>query len=167
MEDLVRSKGYLALGTRFRRIGEKLQAQTQSVMAAHGLNLQANHYPVLAALSDNGPSTVGNIAIALGVSQPGVTRLVGQLVKLGAVGVEVGQDDQRQKIVSLTESGEKLVEIGRETIWPEIQAALSEILDAQTGPILEQLDRLEDELQRQTFLGMVREKKGGPASGEV
>jgi len=99
IEDLVRRRGYLTLGSRLRRIGEMLQAETQSVMEAHGVPLQGNHYPTLAAIDENGPLTIGNLAEALGISQPGATRIVAQLIKKGVVSAEPGPVDQRQRIV--------------------------------------------------------------------
>jgi len=81
MEDVVRSLGLLTLGTRLKRIGERLQAQTQAVIEAEGVaDIPASHLPVLAALQRLGPLTVGDIALALGVRQPGVTRQLGELV---------------------------------------------------------------------------------------
>ncbi len=158
VEDLVRRRGYLTLGSRLRRIGEMLQAETQSVMAAHGVPLQGNHYPTLAAIDENGPLTIGNLAEALGISQPGATRIVAQLVKKAVVTAGPGPDDQRQKIVSLTDYGKELVEHGRAAVWPLIQSCVAQILDDQRGPILSQLDHLEDELHRKPFLDRIQSK---------
>lgn len=155
VEDLVRSRGYLTLGSRLRRIGEMLQAETQSVMEAHGVPLQGNHYPTLAAIDENGPLAVGILAEALGISQPGATRIVGQLVKKGVVSVRPSPDDQRQKIVSLTDYGQKLVDQGRAKIWPLIHSCVAQMLDEQRGPILSQLDHLEDEIHRKPFLDRI------------
>ena len=50
----------------------------------------------------NGPLLIGELADALGVSQPGVTRNVGLLSKQGVVTVRRGKKDQRTKVVDLT-----------------------------------------------------------------
>jgi hypothetical protein len=50
IEDVVKALGYLSLGTRLKRIGETLQAQTQAVLAAHGFEQPAAHFPLLATL---------------------------------------------------------------------------------------------------------------------
>ena len=160
INDLVRKKGYLSLGSRLRRIGERLQAETLSVIAARGIPLQGNHYPLLAALEENGPLTIGDLAMALGISQPGVTRIVGQLVRLGVVRTRAGKQDQRQKVVSLTPKGQALVEEGRKDIWPLIQHCVASILDGQNGPLLEQLDHLEDALKARPFLARIEARAG-------
>ena len=55
IEDVVKELGHLSLGTRFKRIGETLQAQTQAVLAAHGFEQPAAWFPMLAALDRLGP----------------------------------------------------------------------------------------------------------------
>jgi hypothetical protein len=50
VEDVVRSFGFLTLGTRMKRIGERLQADTQRIMDDLGAPLQASQYPFLAAI---------------------------------------------------------------------------------------------------------------------
>ena len=69
-DDVVRALGHLALGTRLKRIGERLQAQTQRVLDAHELGIQAAQFPFLAAIDRIGPATVGELAEAVGVTQP-------------------------------------------------------------------------------------------------
>ena len=43
VEDVVKELGYLALGTRLKRLGERLQAQTQVLLEEDGLDLPASH----------------------------------------------------------------------------------------------------------------------------
>ena len=50
IEDIVKELGFLTLGTRFKRIGEALQAQTQALLTEHGIGMPAAHFPLLAAL---------------------------------------------------------------------------------------------------------------------
>jgi hypothetical protein len=49
-EDIVRSFGFLTLGSRLKRIGERLQADTQRIMDDMELALQASQYPFLASV---------------------------------------------------------------------------------------------------------------------
>ena len=50
-EDVVGSLGYLALGTRLKRLGERMQGQTQRILDAHELAIPAGQFPFLAAIS--------------------------------------------------------------------------------------------------------------------
>src|SRR5690349_10409543 len=113
-EDVVKALGYLCLGSRFRRIGERLQASTQEIIARSGVNIQASQYPFVAALDRLGPLTVGDLALAVGISQPGATRTVSQLQELGYVVQRPSPQDQRRKLVSLTPEGQELVDYSKQ-----------------------------------------------------
>jgi DNA-binding MarR family transcriptional regulator len=149
VEDIVRRRGYLTLGTRLKRIGERLQGDTQRIIDAGGAAVQASQFPFLAALDDLGPLTVGELAAAIGVSQPGATRTVGQLAKLGLVTLRPGRDDQRQRVVTLTAKGRQTVDLGRREIWPRVVAAVADLCGDLSGPLLDQLAQLEDGLAEQ------------------
>ncbi|MGO7165400.1 MarR family winged helix-turn-helix transcriptional regulator, partial [Rhizobium johnstonii] len=74
-----------------------------------GLSIQAGQYPFLAAIDRSGPLTIGELAQAVGITQPGATRTIGQLLELGYVDMQPAPDDQRRRLVSLTDKGEDLV----------------------------------------------------------
>lgn len=146
VEDVVRSFGFLTLGTRMKRVGEKLQADTQKIIDGLGEQIQASQYPFLAALDRLGPLTVGELAEAVGIKQPGVTRTVAQLVDLGLLETEAAPDDQRRRIVSLAKNGRRLVEAAKRDVWPRISEAVADLCGDLDGPLLEQLAAIEDGL---------------------
>lgn len=146
VEDVVRSFGYLTLGTRLKRIGEWLQADTQKIIDGFGAPIQASQYPFLAAIDRLGPLTIGELAEAIGITQPGVTRTVAQLVKLGMLEARQADDDQRRRIVSLTAKGRRLVATAKRDVWPRIKEAVADLCRDLDGPMLEQLAAIEDGL---------------------
>src|SRR4030088_247500 len=109
MEDVVRSLGFLCLGSRLKRIGEQLQADAQRLLDGLDVSVQSSQYPLLAALDVLGPLAVGELAQCLGITQPGVTRSVSDLADLGLVRTAQSSGDQRRRIVSLTKRGQRLV----------------------------------------------------------
>jgi DNA-binding MarR family transcriptional regulator len=144
--DIVRDFGFLCLGSRFRRIGERLQADTQEIIADFGLAIQAGQYPFLAAIDRAGPLTIGELAEAVGITQPGATRTLGQLIEAGLVEAHPSREDQRRKLVSLTEDGQALVDMSRQRVWPRIEAAVRDLCGDLSGPLLDQLGAMEDGL---------------------
>jgi DNA-binding MarR family transcriptional regulator len=146
VEDIVRSFGYLTLGSRLKRIGEKLQADTQKIIDAHGEPIQASQYPFLAAIDRLGPLTIGELAEAVGITQPGVTRAVAQLVQVGLLESEPAPNDQRRRIVSLTAEGRRLVAASKREVWPRVRDAVVDLCGELDGPLLEQLAAIEDGL---------------------
>jgi DNA-binding MarR family transcriptional regulator len=160
VEDIVRSFGFLTLGTRMKRIGEKLQADTQKIMDELGAPLQASQYPFLAAIDRLGPLAVGELAEAIGITQPGATRTVAQLVELGMLEADPAPDDLRRRIVSLSKEGERLVATAKRDVWPRIREAVAELCGDLDGPLLDQLAAIENGLSEVSLDS--RAKRGKP-----
>lgn len=148
VEDFVRAAGYLSLGSRFRRIGEKLQSDIQRLAQSEGIDVPIPFFPALTAIQRAGSLTVGGLAEAMGVAQPGVTRNLSQMEALGLVKSSRGKADQRQRSVSLTKKGDDLVTQTHGDLWPRVRNSVAEICSGLEGPLLGQLDQLEDELAR-------------------
>lgn len=146
VEDVVRSLGYLCLGTRFRRIGERLQADTQKIIDEYGAPVQTALHPLLAALDRLGPLGVGEIAEALGITQPGATRSVSELMKMGLVAAEAPADDQRRRVITLTEAGSEAAHQCKTVMWPRIEAAVADLCRDLPDGLLAQLAAIEDRL---------------------
>jgi DNA-binding MarR family transcriptional regulator len=145
-QDVLRALGFLCLGSRLKRIGERLQADTQRIMDEMSIPLQASQYPLLAAIDRLGPLTVGELAEAVGITQPGATRSLAQLVELGLLDTRNGADDRRQRIISLTKQGQRLIDASKRDVWPRVEAAVVDLCGELSGPLLKQLASIEDGL---------------------
>jgi N-acetylglutamate synthase-like GNAT family acetyltransferase/DNA-binding MarR family transcriptional regulator len=141
MADVVAQMGPAFLGSRLKRLGERMQASAATVIAEAGLNLQPGHMAALAALR-TGPRTIGQLAEASGTSQPGMTRTVGQLRKLGVI-EDVNCEDQRTRLVDLTSVGQAMVRKVASDVWPRVGMAAEEILALVDSDFLHQLARIE------------------------
>ena len=146
VNDVIRELGHLTLGTRLKRIGERLQAQTQLILDAHEVPIQAAQFPFLAAIDRLEPLTVGQLAEAVGVTQPASTRALAQLAEAGLVAVASASDDQRRKAITLTKAGKRIVEVGKRDVWPLIEGAVKDVCRKLSGTLLDQLAALEDGL---------------------
>lgn len=158
VEDIVRAFGFLTLGSRLKRIGERLQADTQRIMDDMDVPLQASQYPFLAALDRLGPLTIGELADAVGITQPGATRSLAQLIRLGLVKARQAPEDQRRKIITLTKKGRKLIDISKRDVWPRIENAVTDLCGKLSGPLLKQLASIEDGLAEKPL-----DRRGRPA----
>lgn len=145
-EDVVRALGFLTLGSRLKRLGERLQAQTQALLEEARIALPASHLPLMAALARHGALSVGGLARALGTSQPGVTRQVSALQALGLVGSDADAADQRQRRIALTPAGRRLVARAQRQTWPRVEAAVVDACGADGAALLAHLAQLEDAL---------------------
>lgn len=148
MQDVVRELGYLTLGSRFKRIGERLQAQAQEMHRGTGVDLSAAHYPVLAALDRLGALKVGEISQALGISQPAVTRMLEKLESEGLVQSRPHSEDRRAREIELSKAGSRFVTRMKASVWAAIEAAVADACRDLQGPLLTQLAALEEALDK-------------------
>jgi DNA-binding MarR family transcriptional regulator len=145
-QDVVKELGYLTLGTRLKRLGERLQAQTQVLLESADVDLPASHFPILAALDRPGAMNVGELTEAVGMSQPGVTRLLDKLEAEGLVRSTQLACDRRVRTIALTKSGRQLVSLSQRTTWPVIEAAVADACAGRAQPLLAALAALEEAL---------------------
>lgn len=147
MRDIVGEYGLLTLGSRLKRIGDRLQTQAQEYMASVGIEISAAQFPLLAALDGLGPLTIGELADALGVTQPGVTRSVKQLVEQGYLLTRPGRDDQRRTEVDLSPAARVLVAGSKQDVWPRIESAVAELCNGEGDKLLSLLATIERGLE--------------------
>lgn len=148
VRDVTKEFGYLPLGSRLKRVGERLQAETAQFLLSEGIDMPKGVWPLLVTLDQDGPLAIGDLASALGVSQPGVTRSIRQLEAAGIVEAVREGGDQRRKPVAITEKGRAVLGEVQRDLWPHVEAAVREMCAPLDGPILGQLDRIEAELDR-------------------
>jgi DNA-binding MarR family transcriptional regulator/ribosomal protein S18 acetylase RimI-like enzyme len=144
--DIITERGALFLGSRMKRLAERMQADVSRISAEAGLPIQSSQYPLLATLDRAGAMTVSALAETLGLSQPAITRTLANLVTLGLVDSARAPGDQRQKRVSLTAAGTVALARARIEVWPRVEAAVVELLAGLDGPLLDQIGAIETRL---------------------
>ena len=111
------------------RVGERLNT----------LGLFPGQEQTLKLLQDS-PMTMGELALALKVRPPTVSKTIGRLSLQGLVTREGSESDGRQIQVKLTEAGEKhAIEI--DAIWNEVEHDMLDKLDAKETRTLRKLLR--------------------------
>ena len=134
MADLLAECGHLFLGSRLKRLAERLQADAAKLHRAMGVDAQPAELALLAALDRYGPMTITQAVASLGVSQPAVTRTAAGLVERGMLATESDAADHRQKTLSLTKQGRTLVGKAKTTTWPAITALAASIVPSHEPP---------------------------------
>lgn len=161
--DVLQDLGYLFLGSRLKRLAERLQADAAKIITAAGLPIQPAQTPLLAALDRYGSLTVGEAVDVLGVSQPAVTRTLTSLVALGLIEATRAGTDQRQKTLSLTKTGKALMTKARRDAWPSIDSAATRLCHDLSGDLLQQIGAVEARLDHRSLLQRVK----GPAPVKI
>jgi len=157
--DVIAEGAETFLGSRLKRLAERMQGGASRFVDTLGLDVQPTHMGLLAAL-DREPMTVGQLVDAVGASQPGVTRGVGQLIEMGLVESARGAD-QRQKTLCLTAAGAALMVRIKLTVWPQLEQAVKAITDGLSGGFLDQIAAIEQALAEKPL--ELRAAEAGPA----
>ncbi|MDE8652696.1 MarR family winged helix-turn-helix transcriptional regulator [Novosphingobium album (ex Liu et al. 2023)] len=162
--DLIAELGYLTLGSRFRRLGERLQSGVAELARAEGIAAQPAQFPVLAALAEK-PMTIGALVERLDLSQPGITRSVGRLVADGLVEPLAGDGgDMRQRTVGLSPRGRALLDRANARIFPHVERAVAAMCAGTGLDLLGYLDRLDAALAETPLDQRARALRDGKGS---
>lgn len=161
--DVIADLGHLFLGSRLKRLAERLQTDAAKVHHAAGIDAQPAEVALLAAVDRLGPLTISAAVEALGVSQPGVTRTAAGLVERELLTAVVGESDQRQKTLKLTRKGRSLIVKAKTSAWPRIARAVEEMCSSQAGDLLEQIADLEARLSEKSLEARARDVAPGGA----
>ncbi|MEK6289802.1 MAG: MarR family transcriptional regulator [Paraburkholderia tropica] len=156
-EDLLTQYGYLFLGSRLKRLAERLQADVVRVSQRNGLDLQPGHYTLLATIAEDGPKSIGALAQSLGLSQPAITKKASRLSELQLVEVTGSGEDGRRRIVALTEKGNEAMRMSRATVWLPVDAAVRQVVGSLSGPLLDQLSQIELALEEKSLADRAEE----------
>jgi DNA-binding MarR family transcriptional regulator len=158
-DDALQALGLTALGSRFKRLGERLQAEAQVILARVEPAIASGQHPMLHTIDRFGPLTVGELADRLGVTQPGVTRALGQLGEVGLVEVATSAEDGRRKLVSLTDDGRRFVEQAKREAWPAVERAVADLCAGFAPELLAQLQKMETGLDAKPLSARVKDDR--------
>lgn len=122
----------MGLGTRLRLLLAALDGELQQVYDALGEPFRPRFYPVAQQLRVLGSSTVGDLAVLTGVSQPAMTQTLAEMRARGLVASGAGRR------VRLTGEGEALC-TRLAPVWRAVEAAAQQLdgeLPAPLGPTI-------------------------------
>ncbi|KIU28638.1 hypothetical protein SR41_07030 [Sphingomonas melonis] len=151
MDGVVEGNPHLFLGSRLKRLGDRMQADAAAFTGQAGLSVPPGLFSVLATLDAQTELSVGALASALGVTQPSMTKAVTKLADAGLVAVSRPAADRRQAIVALTETGIHAVAVGRRSIWPMVDAAVQEVTHDLPGSFIAQIAEIERRLDARSI----------------
>ncbi len=131
MRDILADEGGVMLGSRLKRLAERLQAGAEMIARDCGLPTQPAQMPLLTALWRHGPMSLGEAAERAGVSQPAMTRVAAQLAEIGLVDGDPAENDRRVRRLLLTDRGREVMVRAETALWPRIRAAVNEACDVE------------------------------------
>ncbi|MBN8233175.1 MarR family transcriptional regulator [Corallococcus macrosporus] len=138
------------LGTQLRHLLELLDGAVARAYAQDGLTFRPRFTPVVRALLQAEPLTLGRIAELAGITQPAATQTVALMAKEGLVTVAPGEVDGRQRLVRLSDEGRALLPRLQQH-W-QATATAAEQLDAElAAPLSRALEGAIEALEARPF----------------
>ena len=150
--DTLSDLGVTFLGSRMKRLADRLQTDAAATLQAMDLPIQPAQQQFLAVLRQQGPQTVGGVAQHLRISQPTATRAIQALIEQGLIDVSREGRDQRQKLLSLSPTGQALMDRLERDLWPRVEAAAMSLCGGRHAALLEEITMIETELDRRSLV---------------
>ncbi len=150
------SKGGAALGARLRRASELIDRDATRVHATLGVEFEQRWFGVLNQLVINRTMTVTDLAQTLRITRASISQTRQSLEEAGLVTSHDHPTDARQRILSLTAKGRKLVD-RLASLWHAMDVAARE-LDEEAGSIVQALDRLEAALAKRSMFERINDE---------
>ena len=152
--DLLAGFGVGFLGSRLKRLAERMQADAAEVARSLDLPVQPAQMSLLMAIRLHGPITVSELAERLQLAQPTVTRALGALEAF--VEARRVPGDARSKPLALTPAGEALLARVQTELLPRIEPAAAELVEGLTGDFMQGLAKVEARLAQTSLLERIR-----------
>jgi DNA-binding MarR family transcriptional regulator/N-acetylglutamate synthase-like GNAT family acetyltransferase len=153
--DTLADLGVTFLGSRMKRLADRLQTDAAATLQAMDLPIQPAQQQFLAVLRQQGPQTVGGVAQHLRLSQPTATRAIQALIEQGLIDVSREGRDQRQKLLSLSPEGVALMDRLERDLWPRVEAAAVSLCGGRHAALLKEIAMIEAELDRRSLVDRV------------
>ncbi len=147
--DYLRDSGIKTLGTRIRRLFERLNGNVTELYRRE-LDFEQRWFALGMLLADHGPMNSRDATKMLGQSHVAMVQVVRAMEKAGLLERKADNRDARSKILHLTAAGsEKLQQVS--ALSQIVDQAAEALLREAAPDFLKQLDRLDDALDRLSF----------------
>ena len=146
--DLMKELGSLGLGSRLKRLSDKIMQDGIRVYRESGVDFEPRWFPLYQYLDRFGPSPVMDIARGLGITHPAVNQVAGQMMQARLIATYRDARDKRRRLLALTREGRALKPV-LTSLWSSISVAVNGVLDESQVAFLKDLDAIEAAVDRQ------------------
>ena len=156
-KDFLDELAELALGSRLKRLSDRLMTEANNTYQAFGHSVQPRWFVLLALLYRKGSVAVVEAADLLGISQPAVSQFSRDLEARGWVAIVADTNDGRKRLLELTEVGRAQVET-LQPMWRAVDRAAKQLCEEAGGNFYQSLQRIEQALKQKTLLARALEQ---------
>lgn len=156
----------LALGSRLKALSDHFYQAVDEVYRACDAGIESRWFPVLRFLRDVGPTTVTDVAVAIGQTHSAVSQLADRLVEAGMVVRQRDPQDGRRSVLSLTDAGERaLGALG--PVWLAIRRGMAESMGPRGIALLDAIDGCEQALASRPLVDAILDQRAALSQAGV
>jgi DNA-binding MarR family transcriptional regulator/GNAT superfamily N-acetyltransferase len=143
--DFLDELGELALGSRLKRLSDRLMADASQVYKSCGHDIQPKWFALLALLHKRDEVSIVEASKLLGLSQPAISQFVKEMIKEGLVTTAPSAKDSRRKFISLTKRGRLTIE-NMKLMWRAVDQAAKELCNEVSANFFDSIKQFEKRL---------------------
>tara|TARA_B100002019_G_scaffold91560_1_gene78941 strand:- start:138 stop:602 length:465 start_codon:yes stop_codon:yes gene_type:complete len=148
---LYNDMGRLGLGSRLKRISDRLIQDVNDIYQSQGIDLEASCFPLLFLISRDGPISLRIAEAQLGTSQPLISQKAKILQDRGLISLVRDPEDGRARQMSMTEKGQDVI-AKAQPIWHKMDQAMANLLHPHEATFFRILNHIEEELESENFV---------------
>ena len=158
-QDFLNELAELALGSRLKRMSERMLASASDVYQELGININPKWFTLMALLdvkdSKKQTLTIVEASNLLGLSQPALSQFCKELQNEKLINIIRAPSDSRKRILSLTPNGRVLVK-EMKPIWKAVQQAAEDLCTEYNNDFYRSLLLLEKSFSSASLLTRTR-----------
>jgi len=147
--NVIDESGILAISTRLQRLSEQIRKDGFQVYKANGIIFEPKWFPVIYTLHHKPVLSVVELAAEIGYTHPSTITLLKELEKEKLIRSKKDKNDERKRLLQLSEKGKKLVE-EMQPVWRIIIAAITELTNTQNN-LMKAIIEVEQQLLDKSF----------------
>ena len=152
--DFIAELGALALGSRLRKLLQRLQDDGDYVHRSLGLDFKPKWFPTIYLLSTQSPLTVTAVAKRLSMTHPSTIEIIDELISAGWIRSQKSNRDGRSRELTLTQKGLKLCR-EMQPLWNAFRVAGEAINKDYGNDFLKAVGLVERALDRESLFDRV------------
>lgn len=166
MFDFFTETGPLALGSRLRRLADRMTEEDARIYRMYGHDFRPKWFPVLSVLDRSGAQPVTAVARSVGQSHPSVCTIIREMKGAGLVAENRDSRDGRRNLVSLTEEGERTA---REltSVCEDMRRVVEEIATETKTDLWAAIEEWEQKLREHSLVERIQRQRHARADREV
>lgn len=145
-EDLIKQLGYLAFGSRLRRLTELVSRDVHLIYQHLEVDFNPRWFPVTQALLRTEEINVTSLASTLNITHTAVNQITTEMIKHGMVDSAKDENDERARLLSLSSKGREIAD-QLQPVWAKIRESIEEIAEDSGRDFLGAVENLENSIE--------------------